>query len=622
MRLQNGLMAVVVLCVSGLVWAQAPAAADKPAESRIAAVTVYQNTALITRAVQVPGQKGQIELIVSTLPPSTINSSLYSEASDGLRVLTTRFRTRVVNENLAEEVRKLESALQEAQNAQQATASKLEVAQQNLALLAKMESFTAASMKETTEKGELNADSVTKLAGYIMERRATLSAEVVELQQALAEAQKATAFAQRQYQQSAAGGGKQLREAVIVVDNAEGKAGTVSLNYLVSAASWRPQYKLRASQAVAGGAGEDKAADQVMLEYMAAIYQRSGEDWNEADITLSTAQPQLNAAPPDLGMLEISTVMSVGGGGSGGAGKPGQPQMEQKLTINGKASVGWDVKQNRVQSGEYQEQAQHAANMGNLSDANVFWNDAAAVAQADELLNSDRDAFKMEQGKDVRTGLREGQSVTFHLDRKLTVPWRDEEQLIEVTRISMKADYFHKAVPVVTPHVYRLARLVNDSKTIILPGEATMYLGSDFVGRAELPMVAIGAEFTAGFGVDPQLAVTRTLVEKTRTEQGGNQVHDFQYRISLTSYKSTPAKVQVWDRMPHSEATQVNVTLLKTDPKLSDDPAYLREDRPRNLLRWDMQIAPNQAGENAATINYVLNMEYAKVALIGNVMTK
>src|SRR5690606_13518231 len=96
-------VAIVSACTAGTLLAQssppaatpspAAAAAEAPAvaQSRISAVTVYQNTALVTRQVSVPAQQGPIELVVSALPATTINSSLYSEGNDGLRVLTTRF---------------------------------------------------------------------------------------------------------------------------------------------------------------------------------------------------------------------------------------------------------------------------------------------------------------------------------------------------------------------------------------------------------------------------------------------------------------------------------------------------------------------------------------------------
>jgi hypothetical protein len=70
----------------------------KPAASRVTAVTVYTESALVTREVAVPEGKGMIELIVTPLPPETIRGSLYTEGGDGLRVLSTRFRTRAVKE--------------------------------------------------------------------------------------------------------------------------------------------------------------------------------------------------------------------------------------------------------------------------------------------------------------------------------------------------------------------------------------------------------------------------------------------------------------------------------------------------------------------------------------------
>ena len=93
------------------------------------------------------------------------------------------------------------------------------------------------------------------------------------------------------------------REAVIVVDKNNAAAGKVRLNYLVDAASWRPQYKLRAGK-------EEK--DAVQVEYLAAVTQQTGEEWNNVDLTLSTAQPMLNAAPPELERLEVSVTPRAG----------------------------------------------------------------------------------------------------------------------------------------------------------------------------------------------------------------------------------------------------------------------------------------------------------------------
>lgn len=69
------------------------------AASRISGVTVYQGQALVTREVNVPEGDGTIELIVTPLPAQAVDTSLFTEGADGLRVLSTRFRTRAVKED-------------------------------------------------------------------------------------------------------------------------------------------------------------------------------------------------------------------------------------------------------------------------------------------------------------------------------------------------------------------------------------------------------------------------------------------------------------------------------------------------------------------------------------------
>src|SRR5437879_1080779 len=88
--------------------------ADKPAapamaKSKIDKVTVYPNNALVTREVEVPAGTGLIELTISPMPDQIVPSTMYSEGSSGLRVLTTRFSTRQVLEDTSEERRKLEA---------------------------------------------------------------------------------------------------------------------------------------------------------------------------------------------------------------------------------------------------------------------------------------------------------------------------------------------------------------------------------------------------------------------------------------------------------------------------------------------------------------------------------
>src|SRR5262245_51996828 len=79
--------------------------------SRVAVVTVYPVTATVTREAEVPAGKGIVEVTISPLPSAAILSSLNAEGTEGIRVLTTRFRSRSVVQDHREDIRKLQDEL-------------------------------------------------------------------------------------------------------------------------------------------------------------------------------------------------------------------------------------------------------------------------------------------------------------------------------------------------------------------------------------------------------------------------------------------------------------------------------------------------------------------------------
>jgi hypothetical protein len=572
----------------------AKAEASKPAESGVVDVTVYQGTALVTREVKVPAGGGLTELVVGPLPPSTLDTSLYTEGTDGIRVLTTRYRSRAVREDTREEVRKRESQIQDLNFDRQKIEREIQSTQQNLQTVDKLEQFTAATMQQLAEKGQLNAEATLQLAKYVMDQRNTLAQQVVAAQRRIEDINRQVEFLQRELAQIAAGSNRTEREAVIVLEKLDANAGTVRLNYLVSNASWRPTYKLRS-------ANENQP---VQVEYLASVEQQSGEDWGNVTMTLSTAQPMLNAAPPDLLALNVD-VRSA--------------REDAQAAANAPAAAKKAAEDNVQRARQLRQQAQTAFNSNNFDVGNGGINDAAAAAQYADVLSGEFRAGDKRDADDrfaSSVATIEGPSVTYRLKNRMSVPTRPDQQLVEIARLELPGEYTYKTVPVLSPHVYRLAELTNKSEMVLLAGDANVYFGQDFVGRMALPLVAVGEKFVAGFGVDPQVQVERELVAKNRAIQGGNQVHTFDYRIRVSSFKSNAIKLQVWDRLPLGENENVGVNLVSTTPALSNDATYVRQDRPKNLLRWDLTIEPGTTGEKANVVSYQYKLEYDRSVAI------
>ena len=168
-----------------------------------------------------------------------------------------------------------------------------------------------------------------------------------------------------------------------------------------------------------------------------------------------------------------------------------------------------------------------------------------------------------------------------------------------------------------TDYVYREADVVNTSPVDLLSGPVSVYLGGKFVGKTEIPTVARGQAFVVGFGIDPQLRAKRELVEKTESVQGGNEEQELNYRITLENFKGEDATVRVYDRIPTSDDTmELRVTLGEVSQPISAAPLYVREERPRGILRWDVDVAGRKFGENAVTIEYSYRLEFDRSLMI------
>ncbi|MFO0937725.1 MAG: mucoidy inhibitor MuiA family protein [Gemmataceae bacterium] len=592
----------------------------KAAPSKITAVTVYTNTALVTREVTVADAVGLQEVVVSPIPAVALESSLYAEGSDGHRVLSVRFRTRTIAEDNREEVRQAEAKIKAATAKLTSLQADLKVSEENAKLLTKLESFTAATMTTLTEKGQLDSEKTIALATYIRDARIKHSKEDVTLKQQITTLQEEIAYEKSVMSETSGRPVHTERDAIITLDKTKPGVATVKLNYLVTNAVWHPQYKLRS--------GKDK--EPVTVEYLASVGQRTGENWDNVTLTLSTAQPLLSAAPPELRAMEVS-VTPVGslaagqmGGPGGMGGQAGGMGQFEGAVYNGAGGRGAAIRDLNKQSLDLKKKAAENFNRNNDNVGNTLQNSSAALDQYRELLLSKEEIEKDKSNPfAVGVGGLETPSVTYNLKSKMSVPSRNDDQILEIARFDLAAKNYFKAVPVLSPQVYRVADLINSTDYVLLPGEATMYQGTDFVGRASLPLVAIGTPFTVGFGVDPQLQAVRKLMDKTRTTQGGNQLLKFNYRILVTSYKTTPVDIQVWDRLPMSETAQV-ITVTLTTPKqpLSNDPLYERDERPKNLLRWDLKIDPKQNGEKALTLDYEFKLELDKNVNIAGLMSK
>jgi uncharacterized protein (TIGR02231 family) len=539
----------------------------------ISKVTVYRGQALVTRTIDIDLPAGASELIVKGLPARIVSESIYAQTSDNVKVLSVRYREYAVSQDTREEVKQLDAQIEEVEYKIKCADRDLKHFEHYGKMFDELKSFTITAEHADLNRGLLTYEPIEKLAELIERKAFEYHKRITELQDQIVELEKEKELLQRKRSQLQAGHSRTERQAVLFLNNDSGRKASIELSYLVNSANWQQQYNLRA----------DPQKSNVLIEYNAVVNQASGENWDGVALSLSTAQPTMVAAPPILEPMLV------------GLSRPAQVQQVEQIQ--------WDAGRTR------QYQMNRRANFQKGIAASKELNQLAMDNQT-FIFNSSRRQLQEYQQQIAEISRTEGLSVTYNLPGKLTLPSRNDQQLITIASITTEADFTLIATPLLTDYVYLQAEILNDSDTVFLPGQASIFRNGEFVGKGNMPQVTIGEKFTAGFGIDSQVQVTHEIEDKKTHIQGGNQIDTYEYRIALSNYKNKTVELRLLDRLPYTDDSSIKIELGKTEPQLSSDSEYLRTARKKGILRWDLELKPNTVDRNATIVKYSFTMEY------------
>lgn len=565
--------------------AAAPARGAEAA-GQIESVTLYRGEALITRLVPVEGPEGALELVVPGLPEHVVPDSLYASSDAAAEIRAVRLRARAVGEEPREEVKKLDQSLEKLRDETAAIQAALQVIGQRTRYLDRLEAFVVPSAQLELSKGVLNAETLKSLTNFVFDQRQTMATDQLKHQTRLRDLSQQIALAERKRQELSSGYSKTVREAVVFLQKKQAARTEIRLHYLVTRASWTPFYNIRAKG--------DRSV--VEVNYNATVSQMSGEDWTNVRLVLSTASPRLRAQGPDLAPFTVSLAASH------------PPQQDGQQRAAGRYHVEdhyAQVQQNLQKAGAV---LQRARGWERTTSHNWEINKWANECQNLELQVGTTDLAAISAGQ---RKMAEGFAVSYVLPGQVSLASRTDQQLIQIAALSVKGRFYYVAVPVLTNYVYEHAEITNTSPVALLAGDSSVFLDGRFVGHGELQEVAPGQEFTVGFGADSQLKAGRELLEKTERFQGGNKEMTFKYRLSLENYKDQEVKVRLLDRIPKANReADIRVTLGAMKEKLSTDEIYLRDERPKGLLRWDIAVPARSSGAKTLGLEYAYSVEF------------
>ena len=523
------------------------------AHSTITDITLYQDRASVTRTATLDLQTGGYTLFFRDLPSSAYLDSVQASVGKQAALLSvdTSSRPRVKdNSDIIKEI----SA--EIENVEQVI-NNLNAKQDALALQVTMLK-TLIEQASNEKEGQVDLDHLENQIDFIGSKMTTLTIEQTENSNTIKDLKQKLQNLNRRKQNLSSDRGTQLNA---VVDIGVKQAGTiqVQLTYLVNNASWLPTYSIRANN----------AGDNITVEYDAQIWQRTGENWTDVSMTLSTAQPQRSTTPPMPSPWFVDVFV------------PPPPADSRRMRVGARGG-----------SGDEMYYSKNAQQVDAIESMPMMGSELAIVetASASATVNND------------------GPAVSFTLPRTITVPSnREERQTTSLGAFETEANMFHIAVPMFTDATFIRSKVTNTSDYILLPGKASIFHGSDYVGKTSLPTIAPNETFSLNLGIDPVVTATRVLLEKESASTGlfgsGKQTL-YEYRITISNGHDEGIEVHVRDRYPVSRNEEIEVTLNNLSSPLSTDKRYVDSEKPMGLLRWDLNIPANSTGDASFVLNW------------------
>lgn len=541
-------MLEALLCLA-LLPSAPPLIADDPAplESRIVEVTVFGGSASVRRRASLPA--GDAALLFAGLPPGLDPDSVRVRCTGGEVVgveVRERFQAQVADVRVAAlrtRIRDLERGLFVLRDER----TVLEEMQQHVVRLLGQEED---DHRRDVREGRNDPAAWDANYEYLKGKLTTLIVELRELSWKGEVEELKLRDLQLELGRFESSGGVHVRDVLVDVVDVDGRAGTVEVEYVVGNAGWEPTYDLRAQ----------KDLSAVELVYRAKVWQRSGEDWTDAEILLSTARPQLGAQGPEPAPIWLSLH---------------DPRSQRGVAAS-----------SRRRGGAVPEDLAAIEDLSAL-DFESLADDLGAEAM-----------FEVRR-KTFAAVSNEGLSVRYRLPRPETIESRDQPTTVLVGRAPLAIAPEHYCLPAVDTTVWLRARATNSSPWVMLPGRAAVYFGADFLGHARIEAVQLEQEFLLHLGPDPGVVVTRTPLDQKREESGmfsSKQTLSGSWRIEVenhgafTSLAGGAVDVIVHEILPKSTDERISVELDKASPDVQTGARWKKEREEKGALTWILRV--------------------------------
>ncbi|KIG16058.1 Aspartate ammonia-lyase [Enhygromyxa salina] len=502
------------------------------AEIPVAEVTLLEDRALVVRRGIIELPPGRSQLVIQKVAPVLVDKTLaatlslprnagpdQAELAEDLRVRSVSIRRwRITREqDRPADLAQLRATKRDKQLELANANARIEQLSAEHASVEQLLALTLQEINEDVSWGAQAAPQWGEQLDLLDAKLRELGLEVAEIKHANQRLTRALQDLQTLEAASSSLDSEVTAELTLELINPDPVARELELgvDYLVPGALWRPWHSARLIEPDAA------SGPRVEFQCEGAVWQSTGEDWNDVQLIFSTERPSLGVKPPTL--------------------------TTDTLRFRKKSST--------VEV-EAREQMVNTAGLG--ADPGAGPSDGPARSIAEDDLPGIDDG---------------GEAIELRGRAKATIPADGRPYRVPIFSFESPAKTALVCTPELDASVILRSRQHNAATHPLLAGPVDLVRNSGLVGRTSLLFIAPGERFELGWGPDSSLRVHRKLeeLEHERRMMSSWTRKPRRVTVKLSNLSPRPATIEVKERIAVSEVEKVEVELTEASHGATPD---------------------------------------------------
>lgn len=543
-------------------------AGEVTTSSAIKAVTIYPGSAKVIRVATMKLEAGDNDIIINNLPINLNESSLrVSGEGQGSITLGSVELLRNFQEDVVQEREKtIRQKIEELQEGKREIQDGLLRNRRQIEYIERMVLGNSVK-KDTKNNDKAQAGTYTNLPlDQWAQAWQTLDSATATAQERTRVAEKSLKTYDKQIRklnrelQQVAVNQRETRTAKLHVETETATDLSLKISYQINGARWAPVYD----------ADLNTETGKIELKTLAQISQRTGEDWKNVDVTLSTLRPSAGTQLPHLNSWVLDFM----------------PDMPMPSPMY--------------------ESRRFKMNAGKGMDSSIAGEEMAMAAPmvAKPLLKKKRMA--QQQSRLISTDF----SAEYKVPGVISLSSGSNKRRFSLTSETFEAEVRLASAPRQDPRVMLLAKTKHVGETPLLAGNLSLYRNGSFVGNTFLQQKLSGEEIKLSFGEDDKVKI-KFLPDPDKKRKDGllfgkKKVVERHYQLSIHSNHDKPYKIALYDVIPVAANEDITVKLLGEAPTNKD------VDDKKGVVSWEKTLNPKQT----AKIKYGYSVSYPEDKIV------